>query len=143
MSTWVGIDVGGTFTDVVVYTGDGTDMNTVKVASTPEDPSKAFLEGLHLGLERAGAEPSSVTRMVHGSTIGINAFLQKRGARVGVLCTHGFEDTMAIGRAKRTQMYEFRLGQQTPEFLAQRSRTIGIGTRLNSQGGVVQEASQD
>jgi len=126
MSTWVGIDVGGTFTDVVVYADNGTRMTTAKVASTPEDPSEAFMNGLNLGLQNAGVDPSTVTRLVHGSTVGVNAFLQKRGAHVGVICTRGFEDTLAIGRAKRKQMYEFMLDYQTPGFLAERSNTVGI-----------------
>lgn len=143
MSTWVGIDVGGTFTDVVVYTDNGTRMTTAKVASTPDDPSEAFMNGLRLGLENAGAAPSTVTRLVHGSTVGVNAFLQKRGARVGVICTQGFEDTLAIGRAKRKQMYEFMLDYQTPGFLAERSNTVGIRTRLDAQGKIVEEATPD
>lgn len=140
MSTWVGIDVGGTFTDVVVYTNDGERMVTGKVPSTPDDPSRAFMNGLDLGLEKAGASAESVTRLVHGSTVGINAFLQRRGARVGVICTRGFEDTLAIGRAKRKQMYEFRLETQTPTFLADRSRTVGISSRLDREGQLVNRA---
>lgn len=142
MSTWVGIDVGGTFTDVVVYTNDGMDMVTAKVSSTPHDPSVAFMNGLELGLEKADAEPGQITRLVHGSTVGINAFLQRKGARVGVLCTRGFEDTLAIGRAKRKQMYDFRLDYQTPIFLTEPERTVGISTRLNPQGTLTAEASE-
>lgn len=141
MSTWVGIDVGGTFTDVVVYADNGTRMTTAKVASTPEDPSLAFMNGLKLGLGKAGVDYSTVTRLVHGSTVGVNAFLQKRGSRVGVVCTKGFEDTLAIGRAKRKQMYEFRLDYQTPSFIAERSRTVGIRTRLDAHGNLVDEAT--
>lgn len=143
MSTWVGIDVGGTFTDVVVYADNGTRMTTAKVASTPEDPSEAFMNGLNLGLQNAGVDPSTVTRLVHGSTVGVNAFLQKRGAHVGVICTRGFEDTLAIGRAKRKQMYEFMLDYQTPGFLAERSNTVGIRTRLDARGELVGEETTE
>lgn len=142
MSTWVGIDVGGTFTDVVVYADNGARMITTKVQSTPEDPSIAFMNGLQTGLQKAGSTPQEVSRLVHGSTVGINAFLQRRGARVGVICTTGFADTLAIGRAKRKQMYDFRLDYQTPIFLAQRQDTVEIATRLNPQGQLTASSSQ-
>lgn len=142
MSTWVGIDVGGTFTDVVVYADDGGRMVTTKVQSTPEDPSIAFMKGLQAGLQKAGSVPQEVSRLVHGSTVGINAFLQRRGARVGIICTTGFADTLAIGRAKRKQMYDFRLDYQTPIFLAQRQDTVEIATRLNPQGQLTATSSQ-
>src|SRR5690625_1272202 len=99
------------------------------------------MEGRNLGLSKAGVAPSTVTRLVHGYTVGVNAFLQKRCSRVGVICTEGFEDTLAIGRAKRKQMYEFRLDYQTPSFIAERARTVGIRTRLDAHGNLVAEAA--
>lgn len=143
MNTWVGIDVGGTFTDVIVYTDGGKGMATGKVPSTPEDPSIAFMNGIELGLRESGSNPSDVTKLVHGSTVGINAFLQRKGARVGLICTNGFEDTLPIGRAKRKQMYDFRLDSQTPVFLCERERTVGIATRLDPNGELTAEASPE
>lgn len=143
MSTWVGIDVGGTFTDVVVYANNGARMVTAKVPSTPDDPSVAFVNGLETGLKKAGSEPRDVSRIVHGSTVGINAFLQRKGAKVGIICTRGFEDTLAIGRAKRKQMYDFRLDYQTPVFLADRENTVGVSTRLDPNGSLIDEATAE
>src|SRR5699024_3656467 len=140
MSVWVGIDIGGTFTDVVAYTNEGESMVTGKVQSTPEDPSIAFMDGLELALKKTEASPTDVSRIVHGSTVAVNAFLERKGAVVGVLCTKGFEDVLAIGRAKRKRMYDLDIGPQTPLFLGSRERTIGLSTRLDSRGRLVEKA---
>src|SRR5690625_1290160 len=143
MSVWIGIDIGGTFTDVVAYTNDGETMVTGKVQSTPNDPSVAFMNGLELALRKTDASPSDISRIVHGSTVAVNAFLERKGATVGVLCTRGFEDILAIGRVKRKRMYDLDIGPQTPLFLGSRERTIGLSTRLDSRGRLVEEACDD
>ncbi|MDV3123925.1 hydantoinase/oxoprolinase family protein [Mycobacterium sp. 21AC1] len=143
MGTWVGIDVGGTFTDIVVYTDDGRNAVAAKVPSTPEDPSVGFVEGLLLGLKRANSSVSEVTTLVHGSTVGTNAVLERAGARIGIITTQGFEDTLYIGRAKRTEMYNLMIGPETPGFLCPRSRVRGVSARLSRDGDEVAAVDPD
>lgn len=137
MSVWVGIDVGGTFTDVIVYTENGSRSFTAKVASTPEDPSEGFIQGLMKGLEESNSIPGDVVTLVHGSTVGTNAVLERAGARVGIITTAGFEDTLYIGRAKRTEMYNLMIDPETPYFLCPRSRVRGVAGRMSKDGQVV------
>lgn len=143
MGTWVGIDVGGTFTDVVVYTDEGRNAVAAKVPSTPEDPSVGFIEGLLLGLDRANSTVAEVTTLVHGSTVGTNAVLERAGARIGIITTEGFEDTLYIGRAKRTEMYNLMIGPETPGFLCPRSRVRGVSARLSRDGDEVAAVDPD
>lgn len=138
MSTWVGIDVGGTFTDVIVYTNSGSSSVTVKVPSTPHDPSEGFIQGLTKGLLKAGSVPGDVTALVHGSTVGTNAVLEHAGAKVGIITTAGFEDTLYIGRAKRTEMYNLMIDPETPYFLCPRSRVRGVPGRFSRDGEEVE-----
>lgn len=137
MSAWVGVDVGGTFTDVIAYTDYGQRATIAKVPSTPDDPGTGLLRGLQEVLRRAGAEPADVTSLVHGSTVGTNAVLERNGARVGIITTEGFEDTLYIGRAKRSQMYDLMIGPSTPYFLCPRNRVRGVPGRLGPNGETV------
>ena len=102
VTTIVGIDTGGTFTDFVYIQGD--DVRIHKELSTPDDPSRAILDGLAaLG---ALNHPTSV---VHGSTVATNAVLEHKGARVGLITTAGFADALEIGRQTRPRMYGFQM----------------------------------
>src|SRR5262245_44642967 len=94
----VGIDVGGTFTDFIL--GDGRAVRTLKVPSTPRDPAKA----VELGLR--DLVPDGDAAIVHGCTLATNAFLERRGARVALLTTKGFEDLLEIGRQNRGRLYD-------------------------------------
>ena len=94
----VGIDVGGTFTDVtIVEMGSGRAWLT-KVESTPADPSVGFINGLRQGAELAGVPAEAVGRIVHGTTVATNAVLERRPTRVALLATAGFESVLEIGR---------------------------------------------
>src|SRR5574340_892029 len=95
----VAIDTGGTFTDCV-WVEDGQ-LKTLKVFSTPDDPSLAIAEAL----AKIGAR-NSVT-LLHGTTVGTNALLQRKGARVALITTSGFEDVIEIGRQARPRLYDF------------------------------------
>ena len=92
----IGIDTGGTFTDLLLLE-DGV-LQAVKVASTPEDPSAAVMEGL-VRLGQAG-------EIIHGSTVGTNALLERRGARTALVTTKGFADVLEIGRQARPHLYQ-------------------------------------
>ncbi|MEK9499966.1 hydantoinase/oxoprolinase family protein [Gaopeijia maritima] len=118
---WVAVDTGGTFTDVVAWGADG--LRTLKLPSTPDDPSRAILDGL------ARIAPDA-TRLVllHGSTVATNALLEGRGAAVTLITNRGFEDVLAIGRQNRPQLYAL-VGHRPPP-LVPAERRLGIAGRL-------------
>ena len=94
----LGVDIGGTFTDVVL--SDGGRLRTAKVPSAPEDPSRGFFTGVERVLERTSARPEAIDLLFHGSTVATNAILEGRGARTGMLVTDGFKYVLEIGRAE-------------------------------------------
>jgi N-methylhydantoinase A/oxoprolinase/acetone carboxylase beta subunit len=132
-----GIDIGGTFTDVVAYEAATHTLHVAKVPSTPEHLGDGFLAGIRRVLDERGAAPEDVERVVHGTTIGTNAVLEHRGATLGILTTAGFEDVLTIGRHKRSELYNLRIGPEEPLFLAPRRRIRGIPERLDSDGQVL------
>ena len=120
----VAIDSGGTFTDCVTLR-DGQ-LVAVKVFSTPRDPGQAVLEGLR----RLGAAPDAVVR--HGTTVGTNAMLEGKGARVAFVTTWGFEDTISIGRQARPRLYDWH--QPQPPCLVPAALRFGITERVSAEG---------
>ena len=132
----LGVDTGGTFTDLVCL--DGRGLRVFKLRSTPEDPSRAILAGI-AQLKRGGAEGEGV-EVTHGSTVATNAVLERRGARVGMVTTAGFEDVLPIGRQARPELYNFLVRRAEP--LVARALTFGVGERLGADGGVL-EALQE
>ena len=132
----VGVDVGGTFTDVVA--ADEHRLTGLKVPSQPRRPAATFLEGLRKIMRRMDGHSSEVGRIVHGTTIGTNAVLEQKGATLGILTTHGFEDILAIGRSKRSDMYDLMMDAEEPLFLAPRRQIVGIRERVDSQGRVLE-----
>ena len=101
----IGIDVGGTFTDAVIVTGDGR-VRIAKVRSTPERIEAGFMDGLRQLLERAGTAPADVGYLAHGSTVATNALVQRRLARTALITNAGFRDVLAIGTQMRAHVYD-------------------------------------
>ena len=132
----IGVDIGGTFTDVVLLR-DGRIAHFTKVPTTSSDPITGVRHGVERTLEAVQIEASAVDRFVHGSTVAINALIQQKGAVTGLLATEGFEDTLEIGRHKRSRMYDLFLEPETPVFLAPRRRRRGILERVAADGTVV------
>ena len=95
----LGVDTGGTFTDFVLQSPEG--LTTYKLPSTPDDPSRAILAGLN---HFFGDQLPDDLEIVHGSTVGTNAFLERKGARTVLITTHGFEDILFIGRQNRPKL---------------------------------------
>jgi len=93
----IGVDIGGTFTDVVCCAPDGT-LRYAKFATTRDDESKAVLNALAYMAQTWGIEPSDITRFTHGTTVATNAVLERKGARLGLISTRGFRDQLEIGR---------------------------------------------
>lgn len=132
----IGVDIGGTFTDVVLLQ-DQRRIHQTKVPTTPADPIGGVKHGVEKILAVAQVKPGEITRFIHGSTVAINALLQRKGSLTGVLMTDGFEDTLEIGRQKRSRMYELALEPETPVFLAPRRRRFGIRGRIAADGSEV------
>jgi N-methylhydantoinase A/oxoprolinase/acetone carboxylase beta subunit len=130
----VGVDTGGTFTDLVLL--DATGLRVHKVRSTPEDPSRAILQGLRELLAMAGVEvaaswPAGLD-VVHGSTVATNAVLERKGARVALMATAGFEDVLRIGRQTRRELYNFFVEDRRP--LVDPALTFGVPERIAADG---------
>lgn len=128
----IGIDVGGTFTDFVLYDPRHRQHAYHKEPSTPADPALAVRNGLATLIERCGLVPSDISLLLHGTTIGLNAIIQRRGARVGLVVTDGFRDVLEIGRARMPSSFDFHATREEP-FLP-RERVIEIGARFNRDG---------
>jgi len=103
-SLQIGIDIGGTFTDFVVYDPASHHIQTFKLLSTPSDPAMAVLEGLKRIFTEQGTQNATV---IHGSTVATNALLERKGAQTALVTTHGFRDVLQIGRQNRPSLYDF------------------------------------
>jgi len=134
----VGVDTGGTFTDFV-FAHDGR-VQIFKLASTPDDPSRAIIEGLRRIARDAGVELRAL-EVVHGTTVGTNALLERRGARAALVTTAGFEDVLAIGRQARPALYD--LNAVRPEPLVPRELRFGVSERIAATGEVLEALRDD
>ncbi|HTY76631.1 MAG TPA: hydantoinase/oxoprolinase family protein [Candidatus Bathyarchaeia archaeon] len=132
----IGVDIGGTFTDIVALDESGRLVLT-KVPSTPRD----LLEGIAIAVRRvlaqAGAPAAAVERFIHGTTVATNAVLEQKGAVTAMLTTEGFEDVLELGRQKRSRMYDLEMDTETPTFVAPRRRRLGVRERLDARGAVL------
>ena len=133
-SARVGVDIGGTFTDLVLRRPDGS-LKVSKVSSTPDDPGRAVVHGLARLLRDAGVSPGEVAEVVHGTTVASNTILQKRGARVGLLTTRGFRDVLEIGRVRTPDLFD--LTWEKPAPLVPRRHRLEVDERIAADGQVV------
>ncbi|HEV2911738.1 MAG TPA: hydantoinase/oxoprolinase family protein [Pyrinomonadaceae bacterium] len=129
----VGVDTGGTFTDFVFESGMG--LRLFKMASTPADPSLAITQGLKRIALETGARLHQI-EVVHGTTVGTNALLERRGARVALVTTGGFEDVLAIGRQARPALYDLNAERRAP--LVPESLCFGVRERVAADGEVLE-----
>ena len=130
----IGVDTGGTFTDIVMRING--DLFTHKVLSTPQNPAHAVIQGVReiLGLHNTDAEHLEI---VHGSTVATNALLERRGARIALVTTKGFEDILEIGRQARPSLYDFFVERPAP--LVPADRRFGISERTLHTGEIQTE----
>ena len=109
----LGVDIGGTFTDVVLERADGR-MHTTKVLTTPSAPEQGVLEGVRVVLAAAGAQPGDATLVIHGTTLVTNALIERRGARTAFLTTAGHRDALEIGTESRFAQYDIFMTKPAP-----------------------------
>lgn len=134
MGYMIGVDVGGTFTDFSVFNLETGELFHYKDSSTPGDPSRAIVKGVKDVLEIKKAQARDVVYLAHGTTVGTNALIEKKGARVGLITTEGFKDLMEIGNQKRPSLYD--LQAQKPVPLIPSGCNIGVRERIRYDGSV-------
>src|SRR5262245_45689405 len=136
----VGFDVGGTFTDFALQTDDGR-LLTGKRLTTPHDPARACVEGLRELVARAGLGWADLAQAVHGTTLGSNVVIERKGGNVALLTTRGFRDVLIIGREKRYQLYDLLI--EKPAALVPRSRIHEVTERVAFDGEVLVPLDED
>src|ERR671937_1522185 len=133
----IGIDVGGTFTDLAAVDETGR-VVIAKCASTPRDQSEGLMEGLGLLAAECGTDLAGLLarteRIVHGTTVATNALLERKGARVGLLTTEGHRDVIEMREGLKDDRYNLRL--PPPEQLVPRRLRLGVGERQRADGRV-------
>ncbi|WP_226575733.1 hydantoinase/oxoprolinase family protein [Acuticoccus sediminis] len=132
----IGVDIGGTFTDVICRSAGAPDR-VVKVPTTRGDPSRAVLAAVARLKDEAGIEPGDIVRFVHGTTVATNAVLERKGPKIGLLTTEGFKDILEIGRQLRHDVYRAVLEAETPVYLAHGRFRHEIPERVAADGTVL------
>ena len=107
---WLGVDVGGTFTDLVLFDMAAGTLRVLKTPSTPRNQA----EGILIGLDRLGIPAANLERIVHGTTVATNTALEGNGARLAVLVTAGHRDVLVVGRGNRLAMYNIKAQSVAP-----------------------------
>src|ERR1700726_69601 len=135
----VAVDIGGTFTDIALLTDAGL-IHQSKVSSTPADPSIAVIEGVGQLLAELSIPPSAIAEVLHGTTVGSNTILQRKGARTGLITTRGFRDVLEIGRIRMPDMFD--LTWDKPKPLVPRRHRLEVAERIAADGGIVEPLAE-
>ena len=140
MGMRVGVDIGGTFIDFCLWDETKEELHSLKVLTTPQTPGAELLRGLDLLQERHGVSPSDITSFVHGTTVGINTVIQRKGASLALLTTENFEDVVELARLRMPEAYSLFSRRGAP--LVPRDRIFGIRERMLSDGTVEQAVDE-
>src|SRR5215469_12378350 len=136
----LGVDVGGTFTDLVLVTQDGR-VVTRKVLSTSSNYAEAIFAGIAEVMQDGGVAGGNVEELIHGTTVATNAIIERRGARTGLVTTEGFRDLLEIGRLRLMRLYD--MDQERPAPLVRRRWRFEVAERLDHRGEVIQPLDRD
>ena len=134
---FVGVDIGGTFTDIICADTRAKTIHVTKVLTNYRNMVEGIIAGLEKVLSDVNAAPQAISRLVLGTTIATNVVVQRRGARMSVFATEGFEDVLEIGRLKRKSMYDLFIDVQTPVFLSPKRLRVGVPERVDARGQVI------
>src|SRR2546422_6189590 len=129
----VGVDIGGTFTDIVFLDDDGR-VHTKKVSSSVDDYARAIVEGVRELFRETGLAGDDVSEVLHGTTVASNAILELRGARTGLITTKGFRDVLEIRRLRMPRLYD--LAWEKPPTLVERYLRLEVTERINARGEI-------
>ena len=143
MSYRLGVDVGGTFTDLLLIDEESGATHTAKVPSTPEDSSVGVLNGIARICDESAVNPADVSRVMHGTTVATNAVLTGRGAKVGLVTTAGYEDTLQVARSFCPGGLGGWVSFVKKPLLAPLELTIGACERIGADGEVVTDLDED
>ena len=135
----IGVDVGGTFTDVVLEHGDA--LTTAKVLTTPNAPDDAVLTGVDDVLARSGVDPGAVGLLIHGTTLATNAIIERKGALTALVTTEGFRDVLDIGYESRYDQYDIMI--EKPPALVPRERRLVVPERVDVRGRVLKPLDEE
>lgn len=137
----IGVDIGGTFTDLLLIDEDSGDTAVGKVLTTPDDPSRGVEQVLTQTLDRSGLSSSQVRHLVHGTTLVTNAIIQRKGAKTALLATEGFRDSVEIGREHRYELYDLFL--ELPQPLTPRHLRFDIPERTAAGGQMLRPVAEE
>jgi len=137
----VGVDVDGTFTDLVLHDPRRDLVHTGKLPTTPDDPSAAIIAGLARLLREVDMQPSDLHSVIHGTTLVTNTIIERTGATVGLLTTDGFRDSIEIGRETRYDLYDLFL--DPPPTLVPRHRRLEVPERVSADDEVLLKLDED
>jgi len=132
----LGIDVGGTYTDLVLFERTSEPI-TLKVPTVPSDVAQGVLNGI----EELGIDLANLDMIVHGSTVGVNAIIERKGAKTGLLTTEGFEDVLDIGTMSKPEMYD--VFYRKPRPLVSREYRLGVRERMSYKGELLRPVNED
>ena len=142
MAYRVGVDVGGTFTDFCAFDEGTNELHTLKVLSTPDKPGAEVMEGIAALRDRYGVAPASIAYFTHGTTVGVNTVIQRKGVRLCLFTTRNFVDVLEVARLKMPDPYD--LHSKRPDPLVSKDRVIPVDERMRADGTVdipVEESS--
>ena len=133
----IGVDVGGTFTDLVLLDGRTGKMRSLKTPSTPEALARGVMNAIHL----ASVPEQEIVGITHGMTVATNTALEMNGARLGVITTEGHRDVLVVGRGNRTKLYDIKAVR--PPTLVPRRRILEVTERMIANGDVHKSLDED
>jgi len=134
MSYRVGVDIGGTFTDLCAFNEKTNELHTLKVLSTPDRPGSEVMEGLRQLSERYGVAPEHIVYFTHGTTVGVNTVIQRKGVRLALFVTENFVDVLEVARLKVPDPYDLQSSRPAP--LVTKDRVFPIAERIRGDGSV-------
>jgi len=137
----LGVDIGGTFTDVVAYEHESSRFHSLKVLTTPADPSEGVLAGIGQLFRQARLNYRAVKRVVHATTLFTNALIERRGARTGLITTAGFRDTLELRREHKYELYDLFI--ELPQPLVRRALRLEVTERILADGRVDVPLAED
>jgi N-methylhydantoinase A len=136
----LGIDIGGTFTDIVVFDHETGRQFNRKELTTHDDPARGVITGIVRILEEDSVPPDGVGRVVHATTLFTNALIERKGATTGLITTEGFRDTLEIGRERKYELYDINIAK--PDSLVPRDRRLEVRERVKVDGSVREDLDE-